>query len=434
MSRILVPAALVAAFLVSPPTHASITVENGWRASAISAAPGGAFIGGMDFLPNGNLALFDGTAIVEVDPTGAPVGTIHTPPGVVFGSFVAVAPSGTFLLFGESSNQTITKVPLDGSPTTLVTSVLFNYDLVFESDTVAYLTAATGVFGTTDIFRLDIPNGTLDQIALVDGPSGPLAFDAHGNLYFGEGSIQFPAPTGQQVVRRFSQAQVDNAIGVGHLTTLDSQVFLTGFTNPADIVFDADGDLFVSDSADGFVRQFDRNGVLKDTVGQEAAFVATTNLALRGDAVVGRFDAFQPETAGTLAVLSTDFFSFNDVAFVTPARPELSVTPGSPIPDGPVNVQLAGGPHSGMALFLLSGAALVAPETHLTVEGASLFFGVDLAAPLLPILVPLDAQGTFAAGATNGPSDHGAIVLQVIAVDAAGAPVGTSNPESVTLQ
>jgi len=437
MSRLnlIAASAVIASCFVSPLSTAAVTAGAGWQATAVTAAPAGAFVGGMDFLPNGNLAIFDGAAIVEVNPsTGAVVGTIYTPAGPVFGSFVTVAPSGTFLLFGESSNQEITKVPLDGSPATLVTGVLFNYDLIFQSDDVAFLSAATGPFGTTDILRLDIPSGTTDTIAIVDGPSGPLAFGPNGDLFFGEGTISFPAPSGQQVVRKFTATQVDNAFGVGHLTTADSQVAITGVTLTHDMVIDEEGDLFISDSFDGFVRQYSQSGVLIGTVGQEAPFNAATSLALRGTDVAGRFDAFQPESAGTLAALSTDFFSFNDLNIITPKRPVLSVTPGNPIPDGPVTIALSDGPASGMALMLLSGAPTLSPEQHISANNASLFFTVNLGAAFIPFLAPLDANGGIAINATNGPTDAGSLTIQAIAVDSGGAPVGTTNGVSVVLQ
>lgn len=437
MSRPLFVAATAAlSFLfVAPVAQAGLTTADGWQSTTVAGAPGGAFVGGMDFLPNGNLAIFDGAAIVEVDASnGAVIGTLYTPPVPVFGSFVTVAPSGTFLLFGESSNQEIIKVPLDGSPATVVANVFFNYDLVFQSDTSAFLTAATGAFGTTDIFHLDIPNGLLDTIAIVDGPSGPLAFDPDGNLYFGEGTIQFPPTQGHQVVRRFTATQVDNAHGAGHLTTIDSQIAITGLTLTHDLVIDEEGDVFVSDSADGFVRQYNKFGVLKGAVGQETPFNATTLLAKRGTAVQGRFDAFQPASAGTLAVLSTDFFTFNDLNLITPKRPVLSVTPSNPIPDGPVTLTLSAGPDLGMALYLLSGATPHGTEQHLSVNNASLFFAVDLGAPFIPFLAPLDASGALSINASNGPSDTGTVSIQAIVIDNGGAPAGTSNAVTVVLQ
>ena len=269
---------------------ASVTPADGWSATAVPSAAPGAFVGGMDFLPGGNVALFDGTSVVEVDPaSGAVVQVLFTPNSLVFGSFVKTDPGGEFLLFGESSNQELIRIPLDGSPASVVTTITFNFDCAFESSHHALVSAAPGAFGTTDILRVDLASGTTDLIARLDGASGPVALDPQGNLYYGENSTRFPAPVGQQSVLRFSAAKVASAIGPSFLTNSDAQPFITGLTNPSDIVVDEEGDLFVSEGSEGSVRQYTPGGQPRDDVAFEGAFHSVGTLALFGTATPGRF-------------------------------------------------------------------------------------------------------------------------------------------------
>ena len=434
MSRILLSLALSGAALsgpLSPVAAAGLTPGAGFSGAAVAAAPAGAFPGGMDLLPNGNAAIFDGAAVIEVDPsTGAVVKTIFTPPGFVFGSFVKTDPTGTYLLFGESSNHTITKIPLDGSPASVVATVTFNFDLTFDAVGVAYVSASPS-FVTTQVYRLNLPSGTTDQILEFAGPSGPIAFDATNNLYYAEASSSFPAPQGQQTIYRFSKAQVQSATGPGFLTIADGIAFVPGMTSVADLAFDGQGDLLVSDSSEGLVREYDAGGNLRGVVGSEAPFNAVTTLAYADDAGASAFGAFQPADGGTLLALSTDFFSFNDLNVLTPARPTLGTTPASPVPNGPLTLDLAGGPALGTALGLVCAQGLGA-EVPAYSNGTPLLVGVDAGALLGAFVLPLDAQGELSVAA-NHAGAPATIFVQAFVNDGGGF-VGSSETAKIELQ
>lgn len=440
MTRIFVsrPAAAAVSFglaslsLFAPPASGAVTTGPGFAHHAVVAAPAGSFIGGMDALPNGNVALFDGTAILELDPSsGAVVGTLFTPPSFVFGSFVETDPSGTFLLFGESSTGTITRVPLDGSPTSVVGTIPFNFACAFDAVGAAYV-AASPTFATTQVYRVNLTSGAADLILDMSGPSGPIAFDSSNALYYAEASAAFPAPSGQQTIYRFSAAKVATATGPGHLGAADGTPFVPSVTAIADLVFDDEGDLLASDSAEGTIREFDAGGNLRSLIASELPFNAITTLAFRGtDAATTRFDAFQPAAGGTLFALSTDFFSFNDLNVVTPARPQLDLQPVNPVPQGPITLSIGGGPANGVA-FLLVTAQSLATDVTIHAGPTPLLLGVDVSALLGGTFLPLDAQGAVTVGAAH----HGApatIALQAVVLDGA-APVGTTNAATVVLQ
>lgn len=413
---------------------AAVVPSSGFQAQAVQAAPAGSFPAGLDVLPNGHVALFDGTAVVEVDPdTGQVVQPLYTPTGSVFGSFVAVDPAGQNLYFGESSNGTITRVPLGGGSPQVLATIAFNYDAAFSPAGDLFVAGAPIAFGTTQVYRVDLQTGTLDLVLDATGASGPIAFDAAGNLYYGENSASFPAPPGQQSLYRFTAAQVASAIGPTNLTLADGQALIPGLTVTSDLVIDEHGNLILSDSSAGTIDRFDPQGNALGTVAAETAFNSVTSLAFAGNGPnPDRFAPYQPAEGGTLYALSTDFFSFNDLNTVRPKRPSLTATPGSPVPIGPFTLDLAGGPPSGSALFLL-GLAPLDPEAVVFAGGVPLRIGVDPAQLAATFVAPLDAQGALSLPATN-PGLSGLSVTLQAAVDDGGGFLGTSVPLVLVLQ
>ncbi len=423
----LVAAALLP--LVSPFAAAAVVPAAGFSVHAVAAAPAGAFPGGLDVLPNGHVALFDGQAIVELDPsTGAVVQTLHAPAAAVFGSFVRTDPTGTFLLFGESSAGTITRVPLDGSPATVVATIPFNYDCAFDAVGAAYVSASPS-FVTTQVFRVDLGSGGTDLILDMPGPSGPIAFDATNALYYADADPSFPPAAGAQTVFRFPAAKLAAATGPSHLTVADGAPFVTGLTAVPDLVFDGRGDLLLAD--DGELREYDAGGNPKRTVGAEAPFHAITTLAFAAGAGDATYDAYQPADGGAVFALSSDFFSFNDLNVVEPAPATLSITPANPIPAGPLTLDVADAPAHGTAFLLVATQPL---PSNVTVHAGlvPLSVGVDLGTLVGGALLPLDAQGALILPATN-PGGPATFAAQAIVLDGA-TPVGTTNAAVATLR
>ncbi len=418
-------------FLFASDARASFTVEPGFANAKVGVAPGG-FVGGLDWLPNGHAAIFDGSAVVEVDvATGATVATLYTPPSFVFGSFVKVDPTGTFLLFGESSTQTIVKVPLAGGPAVPVTTLSFNYDCTFSPAGACFVSASPS--GANDVYRVDVATGATDLIASIPGPSGPIAFDAAGDLYLGESTFTFPAPSGQRVFR-FSAAQVASAIGPASLTIADAATFVASVRSPLDMVFDEEGDLLVADGGSGSLDEFDSSGAPKTSLGSEAQFAVVGPLAFRGNGPGGAaFEGFQRGDGGTLLAISTDFFSYNDLNVITPRRADISTSPASPIPAGPFTFTLAHAPAGGTTLLFLAGG-MVAPEYKVFGAGVPLFFALD---PLSfgPIVgpLPLDGIGELNLVASN-PGIPATIAVQALLFDSNGAVVGTSGAHTIVTQ
>ena len=122
---------------------------------------------------------FDGLELTLTSSNGTQ--TLLTFPSNTFGSFTAPIGANR-VLFGESSNDGIWSVPLNGGTPQLVANVLFNYDAVLLDDDRALVSAKTGGFSSPDneVMFVDLLTGQTQLLAQFPGASGPLAIDAAG--------------------------------------------------------------------------------------------------------------------------------------------------------------------------------------------------------------------------------------------------------------
>ncbi len=421
-------ATVLAAVFLSSHLCAQLVPSRGFQNHALPLAPG-AFAGGLDALPSGNLALFDGTSVVEMDPaSGAVVRVLFTPPGFVFGSFVAVNPAGAYLLFGESSNHNVWQVPLDGSPPQAVASIFFNFACVFAAPGLAYVSHADATWTATEIVLLDVAGQTTDVIAVVAGASGPLALDATGRLCYGVSG----AP-GQGRVISWTPEQLAGAIGPSHLTEADAQVRASGLGNVYGLVVDNQGDLLVADAVAGTLQAYDAQGQPRESVASTASPGGVTCLAVldpgQGAAVFG---AFQPESGGAVAAVYSDWVSQTDVNIVRPARLALSSTPAAPVPPGPFSLDLDQGPPSGIA-FLFVAALPYSPEYAVWADDVPLFCALDPATLLVAGPLYLDAAGSLTLAGTN-PGFGVTVHVQAALFAANFRPLGTTLPLALAFQ
>jgi len=190
-----------------------------------------------------------------------------------------------------------------------------NYDLAFNSSGQAFIAADPGWAGTK-IYNFDLTNGTTDEIADIGGYSGPLAFDASGNLYYGKGS--------------FTGSQVNSALGTGTLDKTDWSVFATGLDSTSYFAFDSAGDLF-SSSYTGSVTE-------TNSLGSSNPFGnGTVPGTLRFVPGSGNFEPGNPD-GGHLYVNTTDYGLGQSTIFEV-----------TPVPEPATVFLLAGG----LLIFLL---------------------------------------------------------------------------------
>ncbi len=315
----------------------AVLAPEGYKSSR-TEAPGSAWTGGFDYLPDGRLLVSDNEDVFILDGEGTRtvVGHFETPG--LFGSFVKVAPDGHTVYVGESSVGTISGFDLNaggigaiGPDTESVVAVVeLNYDMEFDPWGRAFVSAATpGTWQPNRLLLLELDSGETDLIAILDGYSGPLAFDEEGNLFYCT-STAYP-PEAVESVIFFSTDKIDGAIGESHLTQSDAQSYLSGVFGFSDMVFDDDDDLFGITSS-GEIVQLSLEG--EEVISGRFASVSPDALG----ATVVRFlpgqRAFEPyyQEGGTLTFLESDFGSFFRLVHVTPF-PEFRVISLRPSPD-----------------------------------------------------------------------------------------------------
>ncbi len=427
-------AGVVAALTCGAPEGQAQQAELGYAQQSVSVAPGGAFVGGFEVLANGNWALFDGTAVVELSPVdGSLVRTLFTPFQLAFGAFLVNSPDGTKLYFGDSNQSEIWEIDLATLHAAVVLNIKFPFDLAFDPQGRPFVSYALTFFGGSHVALCDFTNDTYDDV--VDSPeaSGPLVFDAAGDLYVcTPDASSFPPPPDASEVWRVAAADLDAAIGPGSYDV--TQATLVGVVDGAYAMSrDEGGDLLLSDANYGTLVELDpATGAerLLATAGPFTAFLYARFVS----GTHGVFEPWQPAAGGTLLAVRSDFFSVTEVTRVTPARPELMVDPAAPIPVGAFDFDVTGATPNGVGLlFVCNGSA---PELTLDNRSwrAPLFFALDFVGlQVVPLL--FDGAGAYHELLDNPGLAGLDLAAQLLtAASAAGPFYGTSEPLLVTLQ
>jgi len=434
-SSLAVAAALSAAGSLAPPARAQVA-EPGFASSSISIAPGGAFVGGLELLPNGDLLVFDGSNIVELAPgDGSLVRTVWTSGTSLFGAFIRFEPNGLYLLFGESSSGHIWEIELASGLGQIVALAYLPYDLAFDGQGRSFVSYATSLFSGSHVALLDLASGALDDVFDSPDPSGPIAFDAAGNLYTATTDVSsWPPPPGAATLYRLAAADVDGAIGPTVLTPADGAILGT-LDGASFLVLDEAEDVIVTDPNGGRVVQITpATGAKLDLAVADSGSYLTYASFVRGTR--GAFEPWQPEEAGALLVSETDFFSTNLLARVTPSRPQIATSPATPVPLGPFTLDATGAVPNGFGLMLFAPAGVASQELPLHNRSwpAPLWFGLDLTGGVVIFPLSFDATGAFHSGASNPGFGDVTIGLQlVVGASAAGPFYGTSAPFALEL-
>lgn len=260
----------------------------------------------------------------------------------VFGSFTRDLGDGR-LLFGENSNDGVWLVPLapNAQPRRLA-GLALNYDAVRWNDRYAIVSAKTGGFPATtnDLFAVDLETGATDRIAVLPGASGPVACDAHGNVYYATASLSFPPPPAATELLLLPRAKVRAALGAGELSRTDAELLHAGLDTASALALDRDGDAFVVDWKNRRVLELDdvlqRNvtpHVLLDYA-QAAVDPLGLQFAGAGEHAQAVFEPFQPAGGGMLFVQESDFTGTDRLRSLTAARAVLHCVPGPVVPPG----------------------------------------------------------------------------------------------------
>jgi len=428
-------AVLVLSAALAPPIPAQVP-DPGFSSSTYTLAPGGAFVGGLESLANGDLVVYDGTSVVEIARAdGSFVRTIFTPPGAPFGAFLRLAPDQNRLYFGESSSGNVWELDLAGGNSNIVASLGFPYDLAFDPQGNPFVSYATNFNGGSHVAAIDFTTGIPDDVVDFADPSGPIAFDAAGNLFTATTHVPgWPPPPDAATLWFYDAAEIAGALGASVLTEADGTV-LGHLDGASSLVLDEKEDLIVTDPNGGRAVQVTPATGRKETIALADPF-SFLGYVVFAKGTRGAFEPWQPEEAGTLLVTETDFFSFNVLATIAPRRPPVASTPASPIPVGPFDLDAEGEPN-GFGLLLLAPAGITGSEIELANHAGNgpLFFGLDLSSGLLVFPLAFDANGAFHASANNPGLGGAAVGVQVaVGPSGPGALLGTSAPTLLTFQ
>jgi len=432
------PSSLVApivafAALGARPLAAQVLVQPGFQETEVLDLDGSR---AYATFPDGGYLSFDGLAFELYDAAGNWQKTLATLPTSVFPSFVRLDPSGAFALVGENSTGVVYEVDLATDAVAPLVTLDFNYDLAFgPTSDLAYVSASLGGFGTgNDVVRLDPLTGAAEVVAHVDGPSGPLATDGAGNLYYVtqyEG-FDWPPPLEHELLLRWDAAELA-AAGAGNvLAEADGTVLTRGLDGGSSVAFDAHAArlLLAHVNAQGWeneVLAIGLDGTVLDTLGY--AYTWIQNLEPfhgPGEAVLA---AHQPANA-LVYVQNTDFGSqLRDRVRLEPARP-LSSFDGPPQgQSGPATVTISGAePNASVSFLVARSSKLLSSEAVYQLGwGVPVFAAVELKdVQRRTKLVATDASGSATLSFTQTPPLHGALVFQALIYDADGRPLGTS--------
>lgn len=387
--------------------------------------PFGTIFGLARTLANGDVITFDGETVARVQADGTPVATLAVLGGDYFPGAFAIDPSETFAIVGESSNHDVFKVDLAGGGASLLTTLTNNFDAVFEdADHVVISANLGGGFADNDLVRVNVQDGSTETLAQLDGPSGPVAFDAFGNLLYATQSlVGDPAD-----VLLWTAAQVEAAVLTATpLTELDAFVLAGGFPGLADLVLDPDtGALYGAevDWSTGTNRliRVQIDPANSPTLLNLAPWNAPSTLEFVPATSVAAFLGYQPGTGGTLRYGSTDFFSFTERNELRPARPALSLSGSGTVGVGRFDFNVTGAMAGGSFHVFYGPSSTWNPvESATLLPGlAPLVSGLDPAtAVALPTPYGLDGNGDGTAGFVNAAGVVGAVATQALCFDLA---------------
>jgi len=302
-------------------------IPPGFTASQADIAPGSAFVGGLALAPNGDALVFDGEAVVRIA-----AGTrteLHRPPAGTWGSFLTLEPSGDSVLFGESMEGTIRRIPLAGGAPALVETIAGNFDLAFDAAGRAFVSAPVDM-ATNGVWLADLDPATSARlVATVPNASGPLAFLPSGDLLVATAGWKIPSD-----LLIFPRAALEAAIAGEPIGASAARILASGLPGAYGLAVDAAGRAFVSESAVGSILLVEPDGAVSTFAAPaEGIFAAPTYLVLRpGDRA---FRAGAGPAAGELLFVSSDFATFN---VLTRVIAELHFVRGEVNGDGRIDI------------------------------------------------------------------------------------------------
>lgn len=269
----------------------NFTTQPGYVATKLFDTPANLSISGLGVDAAGNVFYLQGGPSDDTRLFERAAGDFSTPIELFsygsnyFGSFVEVI--GSTVYFGETHGSfsnplgSISSLAIGGTATQ-ISAVKGNYDLAF-SGTTAFTSAYTT--GTSNIVAaLNLLNGQLTPVLDTGGDySGPIAFDAAGNLLYGTTAY---GPTSPPGVFRFSKALVDQALASGTALTMASGTRVLTDDGNQYFGYRNDSTMFIANSSsNGAISLFNLTTGTSTAVGNTDAFQFFGGLGVNGSAL-----------------------------------------------------------------------------------------------------------------------------------------------------
>ena len=378
-------------------------------------------------LSDGSRVHFDGATVTHQASDGSFLATLHAFPSFLFTGAIAIDPNEDSLLVGESTNGDVFRVELDGTGATYLANLPYNFDAAYEGPGSVLISAATCGFSCgNDIYRVDTSTGATEAVAHVSGPSGPLAFAANGDLYYGPSLDAFPAPAASGELWRFDS---NDLAGPALLSDSDATVIATGLETISSIAVDLTlGDIVVAannydssftviaDSLTLLRSDGQLKGVISEGIGSYRA-----NIDIIQNGGLGHFSAYQP-SGTTLTFLAND-----RIESIQPKRPTATVTTHG---GSSYSFDVEGGVPGG-AMLLTYGNSALHQGSEMSYQLAFDFLyhtGLPINAirRIGQFYMPCDSAGGASFPFWDNGNLSGTVVFQGIMMDASGSFVGSS--------
>ncbi|MBM3989052.1 MAG: hypothetical protein FJ294_13980 [Planctomycetes bacterium] len=419
------------AFAAVLPARADTTPPGFALASSANPAPSSVSCS----LSDGDFITFDGNSVQRWNGDGSLESTLASYPSFVFPSFIRLTPTADAVVVGDSGGFSPTPagdlriVWLNGSGSSLIAPLVYNYDGEFFPNGDLLVSAAANGFGMgTDLFRVNITTGALQSLGHFDGPSGPVAVGRGGDIFYGT-QQDFSLPSTPQSILRWSAALVASGTP---LSAANASVFVAGLTGSTALEFEPGRErLYYSENNFGtgsFRILRVRPGAASLPLLVADNWISTLRFERLGD---GTFDAYQPGDGLRLAYTTTDFVSIDELVCFAPARPELTISGTGLVGTGPVLFTLSGGVPNGSALLTYcSQTSLFPQESSYQLPNFLLRTPFALASIVrMPFLVPTDANGAASLTLWNPGGLEGQFGWQFLVGRSNGSLIGASDAE-----
>jgi hypothetical protein len=434
MTTRLLPTSLFPILLASfaafaPAARASDTARPGYQVVIAQPLPvvGAAYA----TLKDDRYFYFDGQNFELHARDGALLANLGTLGAFVYPTFAILDPTESFALTGESSNGDVYRVDLAGAGYSVLTNLTFNYDAEFDVDSAfVWLSAATGGFGNgNDLFSRRARERCRDVVSRTSTARAALSpSTTRETRLLRRRRGELLSPPGSANILRWDRALLLS--GQVHDES-DASVFSAAYDGASSLAFDpVSRHLYLSEmdycSSVGRVREIDENGARRAIVLDSVN--AISNLEFFAGPAEATFQPYQPANV-RLKYNSTDFVAFTtEVVTVKPRRPGAAISGPSSGP-GAVTLTITNAePNAGVYVLFGSRSQYVEDEI---VYDLGCGFPVYFALPVnkirrVPLAIPTDALGTATFTYYDPGSLHGVLVFQALAIDAQGAPLGTS--------